>query len=435
MNEANSPTRRVPSNIKRFHAAAAFTLAAAVKSLASIVTPLNGDFINWAHMASFTDLHLRYLGPYTAPAYILNLPYRLWLLLPVDHPNPGEILNHGVFKPSISAYTYVFAMKLPMIIFDLLTAILIYKALNQITGSEKKSLIGYYLWLFNPYLLVAVEMSGEIDVIPASLVVLSLLLLCRRKMVASGLALASATLIRIYPLILFPLMLIKARRESGRSLAGLSTGFAMGILCTLTPFIYHFKAEIIPILWSLPSYGMGEISWWILEPKLSSNLPETDTSLLAFIYLLLMAAWLKLPRVNASSLMDSMHMALLPYFAFSYWNEEFLLWIVPFTTMDYALNREEAGRLAYSITFIAFFLSMSTYISVRWWLPRQLFLDPTIPILNRIREMAASAVTGIEYIEESITMISRSILAGASAIIMAGILQRNMRPILSGIKG
>ncbi|MEM3676699.1 MAG: glycosyltransferase family 87 protein [Candidatus Bathyarchaeia archaeon] len=429
--EASSHTRSGnPLHPKRFSMAAALMIAAVIKSIASILTPLNGDFINWAHMASFRDLELRYLGPYTFPVYILNIPYRLWLLLPVEHLNPEEMLNHGVFRPSISAYTYVFAMKLPMIIFDLLTAILIYKTLIHLTGSEKNSLTGYYIWLFNPYLLIAVEMSGEVDVIPACLVMLSFLLLCRRRVVLSGLALASATLTRIYPLIFIPLMLMKTRRESRKSLLGFSTAFAAVILCALIPFIQRFKAGVIQILWGLPLYGMGEISWWILEPKLSANLPETDISLLVLIYLLVLAIWLKLPRISGPSLMDSMQMTLLPYLAFSYWNEEFLLWIAPLITVDYILNREKIGKVAYSITFATCFVSMYAYVSVRWWFPRQLFLDPTIPALSQLSRMVANLSDTIGYVEEGLNMISRSILAGVSAIIMAGILERNVKPIL-----
>lgn len=421
--------------LRHFFPAAAFIFAMAVKSLLSIVTPLNGDFINWAHMASFKALKLKYMGPYTFPAYILNLFYRFWLLLPIDHLDPRKMLNHGVFRPSISAYTYVFTFKLPMIIFDLLTAVLIYKVLIHLTGSKRSSLVGYYLWLFNPYLLIAVEMSGEIDVIPAFLVMLSFLLFCRKRLVMSGLVLALATLIRMYPLLFFPLMLIKARMGPKRSLARFSVAYLAGILMVLTPFIHRFKIGIIYHIWRLPLYGKEELSWWLLEPALSSYLPETDISLLALIYLLVTAIWLNLPRIDDSSLLDSMHMVLLPYFAFSYWNEEFILWITPLITVDYVLNKDRMGRAAYSITFIAYFLSLSAYIGIRWWLPRQLFFDPTIPVLNQLREVIAGFNHQIRFqdVKEVLYMISRSILAGASTIIIVGILKRNIKLILSRI--
>jgi len=49
-------------------------------------------------------------------------------------------------------------MKLPMLIFDGLTCLVIYK-MAKAYASRNEALLAVWLWLFNPYLTMAIEMG------------------------------------------------------------------------------------------------------------------------------------------------------------------------------------------------------------------------------------------------------------------------------------
>jgi len=73
------------------------TLAVVIKAFLATISPRSFDFINYVYMGSFKEFKLLSLTPYFFVGYLMNLFYRLWLLLPIRHPSVGELVQHKFF--------------------------------------------------------------------------------------------------------------------------------------------------------------------------------------------------------------------------------------------------------------------------------------------------------------------------------------------------
>ncbi|MEM1588719.1 MAG: hypothetical protein QXL90_06710, partial [Candidatus Bathyarchaeia archaeon] len=67
-------------------------LALTIKGFLALITPRSFDFINIAYMGSFKAFKLPSLTPYFFTALLMNLPFRVWLLMPIPHPSVYNFL-------------------------------------------------------------------------------------------------------------------------------------------------------------------------------------------------------------------------------------------------------------------------------------------------------------------------------------------------------
>ena len=91
-------------------------------------------------------------------------------------------------------------MKAAMTGLELLTVWILVKLLTDLGLRREQVLI--YAW--HPLLLWEVASSGHVDGAALPLIALALLLYIRHKPLATGIALGAATLIKLYPIVLFP---------------------------------------------------------------------------------------------------------------------------------------------------------------------------------------------------------------------------------------
>jgi hypothetical protein len=103
------------------------------------------------------------------------------------------------------------------LIADILLAALLVNMVGDVT--QKRRLV--YLWAFNPVSLYCIYVLGQFDIVPALFTVLSLYFVYKSKHFLAIMALVGGSLVKTYPLLLVPFVLLKLRSAKDVCLAGL----------------------------------------------------------------------------------------------------------------------------------------------------------------------------------------------------------------------
>lgn len=413
-------------------------VASILKLALSIITPLNFDFINIANLGAFKDLKIRFLGPYTFTAYFMNLFYRLWLILPVEHPPVSSFLRYNLFKPSVESFAFVAVMKLPLLLSDLATGLLIYKIVKEISDDPKAPRIAFTLWILNPLSTILIEMDGTIDIVSTCFTVLSVYAFLKRRVLISGAVLAVAAIARFWPLTVIPIYLVVLLRRGERRLRGmgkLMLGFSSIMALAVCPFVAWRGFSFIEELWLMPSKGQSvpEFTWFFGHLASTSSIPLAATSTIAVAYVIHLFLIRSLWRLRDASILDGVEIPLLLFLAFSHWNRYYSIWVLPFLTVDYAVNRDKAGRRIYGILLAVYFICIMIYAG-RWIFNGAFFLAPLTPQIAWFKEAfsrAWMAISNSKTItstpeERILENLARSIMAGISIIIAGYITLRNL---------
>ena len=137
----------------------------------------------------------------------------------------SQVANH----PHI--FRDLLVMKLPLILFDLLAALVVI-----LIVPIKKRELAAVLWLFNPFSIYAIYGFSQFDIIPTFLVLLSLFFWRKEKFHYSYAALGLAAGVKVFPLLLLPYYLILDSRNIKARIIGLGVAIA-GFLICLAPII------------------------------------------------------------------------------------------------------------------------------------------------------------------------------------------------------
>ena len=190
-------------------------LVGVLKVLLSVFARLSFDFNNFMQMAQYDFVSLShgtlpFNGAYTGMGIFLAPFYGFWLALPISHAN--DLL-------------LVLAMKMPIVIFDFLAGVLIYLVIEAATKSSSYARKGFLIWYLNPYNIILILVWGSVDIIPAVFLLLAILLGYKRKWSAAGLSLAVASILRLFPILLFPALLIFVLRQGRRAATSFTASF------------------------------------------------------------------------------------------------------------------------------------------------------------------------------------------------------------------
>lgn len=218
----------------------------------------------------------------------------------------------------VGVFRYLFILKIPYLIFDLLTAFFLYLYFDNRVLAKKI----FILWLFNPFSLILIYLYSNIDIIPVCLSVWSLLLLRRNKLILSALVLGLASGFKVYPLIFLPFVLMKARSLKEVILTGLS---CLGLFfIVILPFIFNqsFKDSALT----------SGLTTRVVTSGLSLGFGETIMPGILAIGVLVYYAFLKKGDFNdkLEVLFFSILFLLLSYVHF---HIQWLLWVVPFVLL------------------------------------------------------------------------------------------------------
>ena len=240
-------------------------------------------------------------------------------------------------------------------------------------------------------LLMFEFLADRFDIIPAVLTMLAVVFVLEKKNGAAFLVLAVATLVKLYPAVLFPVLLIYLlskgdRREAlrgaviycGAGLLCLGAFFAMGS-DPLSFMTYHTDRplEIEAPIASLPEFldMLGLTDAWVGFEYGSDNLYGDIADLLGDIMLPLMAVvllmlyahyfyWSAMGRrkVPAKVPMDSALVALLALMTFvlvsTVFSGQYVIWLIPLMILYTMQAHAEDDRDGRSINIITWFIAV-----------------------------------------------------------------------------
>jgi hypothetical protein len=349
-------------------------LAGALKIILASVSTGTGDFPAFVGIAQSAFLSLRqglfpYPDAYTGMALFLAPFYALWAALPIDHPPISHMIGDKYFVVTPASLLLVLSMKLPIFVLDLATAVFIFYLVRRLTYSAALGGRGFLLWYLNPYNTFMIEIWGSYDIVPAAILLLAVLLAVRSHWVKSAVSLFAATVLRIFPLLLFPTFWFSVDRTSKRRgiwFAGayLAPILAVFILLALKFGSFHAIGDIIVGTatyerWILPIlYGFPITSGLDLAP----NVVDVPVPLILFalpVQLYVIAAFW---RKNRCSILDMTLASLLVYFAASFHEPYHFTWVTPLLTAYVAMKKERLTLFGY--LFLAAFIAMVTYSDV-----------------------------------------------------------------------
>lgn len=154
-------------------------------------------------------------NPYYPPVIFLVIPFFFFLFkpfLPEIH-NLFSGYESWAFTGGANTIHYVdtfsnyqllrtlFIFKLPYLIFDFGIAWLVLKMLKN---KEKEKLLFYKVWMLNPFILHSCYALGQVDIIPAFLIMAVVYCIYNNRKYCASILLSFAILTKIFPAVLLP---------------------------------------------------------------------------------------------------------------------------------------------------------------------------------------------------------------------------------------
>lgn len=319
----------------------AFTATSAVKIALMTITPMSFD------LAFLVD-------EITAPSKWANAPYgifmqlifRGWQLLPVDHPQLVTSWTPDYFNGSPGLYILVFLLKFPLLLLDILTGYVLFTIVRSEGLGDKKASMAFWLWFLNPYVFLVNEMWAAVDLLPSLLLLVALAALQRKKIVGGAFAFAAATAFKLFPILLLPVFPALGKRSRTTALF-----VTMGLVGIGVYFWWTLAAGFDPWL-ALKQYD--PFTQYFDEYVIATLAGETvglATVGLIVSYAIIGEKWVH----DRTEWLDAALLVFLVFFAFGNWFPQYFIWAIPLVTFDVAIGRR---RRVYLLSLIASALFM-----------------------------------------------------------------------------
>lgn len=241
-------------------------------------------------------------------------------------------------------------LRLPSFVFDVGIAIMLYFALASL-ASSKTARLASLLWFLNPYTVFTGELLGVPDIATAFLTLCVAVCLLKGRGKLASVFFAVSVALKLYPILLLPALLIYVNRK---------------MVARATTRLVMLAGGVIGLA--------GYVSWaypgWVANLFLFEYTPVTQTLSLyipyqptvvrvsaatVFLVLVYFAMW---RFAESPNLTDYILPVLLVYFTFSFLYPQYLIWAIPFLTLDVVLvkcRRVLMLGLLLSIVFLNWF--------------------------------------------------------------------------------
>ena len=177
-------------------------------------------------------------------------PFFIYILLPfysLIYPYRPELAWVEDLSPPIEVTPFYanFTVKIPMLLFDFLSAIVIWKILTHLNKSleERKKIV--IIWLFNPLLITISSVWGHFDVVAVFFHLASVYMLMKKKYVVSSVLLTFSILTKPYTIVFLPLhivyILTKEKRRIYESIRYVVISGVFGVTACLPFIVYGFS--------------------------------------------------------------------------------------------------------------------------------------------------------------------------------------------------
>lgn len=284
----------------------------------------------------------------------------LWAALPIERTDLGNSIGFWYITPNAGTMTLLMMQKAPLLIFDAATALMIGKFVARYR-SARVAQQAVLLWLVNPYVTLTTEMWGTWDIVSAFFLLVAVLMFAKGKFLESGAFLGLGIAAKMYPLLALPMFLMFLTREKIKS----SLRFITGIVATYfiagaVPMIlgqgYRFSVETQGAV----SYFGGNVWGYTLN---YTAVYGVGISILAVASALFAFGFFLFWKPRRSSILEAVICLYLLVFAFTYWETQFLLNLLPLLTIFYFVSgRKKLPFIAYMSSALAFvFLDFGFY--------------------------------------------------------------------------
>jgi len=335
------------------------TIAFAIKTLVTTMIPgVSPDFTNWIQLAQDVSDQIQAgmipqlgrFGAYTFMGVFLVPFFLAWSAFPIAHPAFAAGLLSQPF--SIEKYSLIFMMKLPIILCDFFTGLMISMISRKFnSGVAAKA---FWIWYLNPYTTFLMEYYGTFDIVPTLILLGASYLGLQRKWVGSGFLLSISSMLRFFPLFAFPFFALYAlRQKSKRATADFLVSFFVPIVLILAAqaVVIGSVTGLIGVMFDVP-FRQPWLLTFIGFPL--SSFVNLTLFLLAIQIYLVARFW-----KSKAWLVDSALVATLILLLSSYHEPYHFTWVLPLLTIYYVLNSDWA--LLYALVFVTSFLSTMTF--------------------------------------------------------------------------
>lgn len=302
----------------------------------------------------------------------------------------------GLGSPLLVDWLFLLLMKTPLIVADLLVAILLARIVGRRFGQPAKSALAFSAFFLNPFAIWISSVWGMFDILPTYCVLLGTLLFVDRQGFESGVAFGIGIGLKYFPAALVVALLLGLRKiQDDRSIRNFVLGLVGVVALFSFPFLVTEPSQYVRAALS-PTAGQstGQLSLWVVAHYLGvQDLPLWASALNigAIVVGIVLVSWSLgsiSKRDDPTLWIDLNALAiLLFYLLFRLMNDQYGIWIIPFLTLDAVLRRGPRRELiVFSALLLAaglvnvghysFFLPLIT-ISPDFasFVPRMLFLE------------------------------------------------------------
>lgn len=180
---------------------------------------------------------------------------------------------------------YDLAIKVPIVIGNILLALLIGKMILAESSDAAKSENATCFMLFNPYIIYTTAIWGQFDTVAALLMLLAVFELTQGKWRLSALALGGAIAFKLIPVVLLPLVILYERKcESWFRAFEYSAYVAVVVGFSFSPFLFGWSAKPIIDNWNIHFARIGAFSPMNLLIPLGIVAPTNEPSFLGWLW-------------------------------------------------------------------------------------------------------------------------------------------------------
>jgi len=381
---------------------------------------------NFMFIVKAASIGFKLEGYGRAPWIILmNGIYRLWLLLPIDHPKLDVwLMALKSFPEGPAGYLLVALLKLPILVFDILCGVVLYKIFQVKGVTRQRALTFFTLWILNPYTTLFAEMDGTVDIAVLFFSLLTVYLYVKRRALLSSIPLLLGVTVKLYAILVLPVVgvcsLLQARRRVFTAL--LAAAVAGAALYT----------------WWVSSTGVNVLLTFLNYTPLTFNISEIlltpyDSRVglataFGILYLLLIYFFWNRETLQAQA-GEAFFAFLLCYFAFFNWWPSYLLLLVGFMLLWVGVTGK-GKRFTVFLLIIAFLFELTMFdLNNDYGL---LFLTKNSKWMVAVSEHLARLTVDV-VVKLVVTPLLRSLYAVASLYYAAQILYRHSRLLQSWV--
>jgi hypothetical protein len=348
------------------------------------------------------------IGPYGnmaysyPPAFAFTLTPLAWLLSHFSDPSQwiafqpalvdvGQVT--GMVNPVVTAPAFNLVYKLPLIITDYLTGVVLYHFAVQVKDQKMGRRV-FILWFLNPLVIFVSSIYGNFDIMAVFFSVLSFYCMYRRMYLSAGLAVGLGVAFKLFPmyLALFYLAYLiglaltdRGDRTSGathaREVGRYVLGGVLGVSSILITMVAN-PSVMVFLTGRLGTIDMGGINVWgvfrtAIAFKNDGGVPTGAISAVTvvsnyllvtilFLILIYVFAILRGPRDRTGKqlLFGSMTVFVILLLFQAVTHAHYLLWTLPFLLLcSVYQERYEMKFALLSIVGVVFWLSLQSYMA------------------------------------------------------------------------